>query len=66
MNIGDSVKILGGMKEFVGKRGYVTGIEMDGRKRMYRVRLESPVEIPGVGAVEDDLWSRPFLRRIRA
>jgi hypothetical protein len=59
------VKIKSGMQEFVGKTGTVVGEEMDGRTRMYRVRLDEPVEIPGVGMVEDDLWAGSFLKTIR-
>jgi hypothetical protein len=48
------------MLEFVGKTGTVTGIE----NRMYRVRLDEPVNIPGIGPVKDDLWDGTFLRTL--
>jgi ribosomal protein L21E len=55
----------GGMKEFEGKTGTVIGSEKDGRHGpvMYRVKLDSPVEIPGVGHVSDDLWAGKHLSR---
>jgi hypothetical protein len=55
------VRITGGMKEFVGKTGTIIGTEMG----MYRVRLDEPVEIPGIGRVRDDLWEGSLLRKIR-
>jgi hypothetical protein len=57
---GDRVKILGGMKEFIGKTGTVSGKEGG----MWRVRLDEPVNIPGVGSVTSDLWEGRFLRKI--
>ena len=54
------VKILGGMKEFVGKTG-----EAQKEGRMWRVYLDTPVTIPGIGTVRDDLWEGRFLRTIR-
>jgi hypothetical protein len=62
---GDSVKILGGMKEFVGRTGTVYGDdpEYDG---LWRVRLDSPVQIPDVGTVTDDLWKRNLLKIVKA
>lgn len=61
------VKILAGMKEFVGQTGVVVvEREMkDGSTWMHRVRLNEPVEIPGVGIVTDDLWSSSYLRTVK-
>jgi hypothetical protein len=58
---GQRVKIIGGMAEFVGKTGTIISKESG----MYRVRLDEPVEVPGVGAVRDDLWESKLLRRVR-
>jgi hypothetical protein len=57
---GDRVKITGGMKEFIGKTGRVQAKE-DG---LWRVILDSPVEVPGVGRVTSDLWEGRFLKKI--
>jgi hypothetical protein len=66
--IGTQVRIKrgmqGGMKEFEGRAGEIIGRERDGRTNMYRVKLYKPVEIPGVGKVEDDLWSAEHLTDI--
>jgi hypothetical protein len=59
------VKILGGMREFVGKTGIVIGYEMSGRQKMLRVRLDEPVLVEGVGWVEDDLWEPRLLRTVQ-
>jgi hypothetical protein len=61
---GQEVKIAGGMKEFVGVLGTIVG-EEGSRPRMYRVRLHEPVEVPGVGEVEDDLWEGRMLKAVR-
>lgn len=62
--VGTRVKITGGtMKQFHGQTGEVIGHEKDGRTIMHRVKLDSPVEIPGVGKVKDDLWSPEYLKR---
>lgn len=64
--IGQRVKILGGMTEFVGKTGTISqNHEKDGRTTMYRVRLDEPVDVPGVGQVKDDIWAGEWLRNIR-
>jgi hypothetical protein len=55
------VKILGGMSEFIGQTGRVQGKE-DG---LYRVILDTPVTVPGVGIVTSDLWEPRLLRTIR-
>ena len=61
------VKIFGGMAEFVGKTGTIVDFEKCGRNQptIYRVRLDEPVEISGVGTVKDDLWQGNLLRNIR-
>jgi len=61
--VGRNVRILkgGGMPEFFGQTGTITDIE-DG---MYRVRLDTPVCIPGVGLVRDDLWEGHFLKTLK-
>lgn len=64
--IGQRVKVVGGMREFVGQFGTVVdNTERDGRTTMFRVRLDAPVEVPGVGHVRDDLWSGAHLRNVR-
>lgn len=64
--VGMRVKILAGMTEFVGRTGeIVSNHERDGCTVMYRVRLDEPVEIPGVGRVKDDIWSGEFLKGIK-
>ena len=55
------VKILGGMAEFIGQTGTVTGKE----GKMLRVHLDSAVNIEGVGMVRDDLWEPRLLKTIR-
>ena len=80
MTIGDRVKIKstdptsgqpslvacpGDPSPFAGRTGRVVGYEMDGRTRLYRVWLDRPVDVPGVGLVTDDLWSGPWLRKIK-
>jgi hypothetical protein len=63
--IDQRVKILGGMREFIGRTGrIIDNTETDGRTVMYRVRLDSPVLIEGLGEVQDDLWSGKLLRNI--
>jgi hypothetical protein len=65
--IGKRVRILGGMQEFIGKTGTIIDAEKMGRNEpiYYRVRLDTPVEIPGVGRVRDDLWQGHLLKTIR-
>jgi hypothetical protein len=62
--LGQEVRIAGGMAEFRGRLGTIIG-EEGTRPRMYRVRLHEPVEVPGVGMVEDDLWQGAALKAIR-
>jgi hypothetical protein len=65
-SIGQRVKILAGMREFIGKTGEVIdNSDRDGGKPMYRVRLDQPVEVPGVGRVTNDLWGGSALRNLR-
>lgn len=54
------VKVMSGMPEFVGKTG-----EAIREGKMWRVYLDQPVEIPGVGLVRDDLWEGQFLKTMR-
>lgn len=66
-NTGDHVTLLdlpGQMREFAGKTGRVVGTEKCG-ELYYRVRLDDPVFINGVGKVTDDLWTARFLRKVR-
>ncbi len=64
---GDRVTITAGMTEFVGKTGRVVSKEKMGRNEpaYFRVQLDTPVEVPGVGRVHDDLWQGMYLRRAR-
>ncbi len=59
---GQRVRITGGMAEFVGK----TGTVMFKEGGLYRVRLDEPVMIPGVGEVHDDLWESRLLKAVRS
>ncbi len=64
---GRRVTITGGMPEFVGRTGTIVGVEYtNGRNLLYRVRLDEPVEVPGVGLVRDDLWESRYLRNVRS
>lgn len=62
---GQRVQIKSGMPQFVGQTGEIVGVERDGRTKMYRVRLDRPVEIPGLGPVTDDLWAAEHLKTLR-
>lgn len=66
LEYGKRVEITGGMSEFIGATGYIAshGYE-DARDRLYRVRLDRPVMIEGVGLVQDDLWGPDFLKPLR-
>ena len=55
------VKIMGGMAEFVGKTGMA---EREGS--FWRVELDHPVEIPGIGIVTDDIWKGYYLKTLRS
>jgi len=65
MKLQQRVKITGGMNEFVGRTGTVIDEQMDGRTKLYRVQLDTPVEVEGVDQVTDDLWSRQYLKIVR-
>lgn len=62
---GARVQVLMGMTEFVGKTGTVVGWEKDGRTWLNRVKLDVPVEVPGVGVVRSDLWASEYLKGVR-
>lgn len=59
------IKSKGGMRQFWGSTGTVIGEERDGRTRMYRISLDEPVFVEGVGVVRDDLWAGEYLTKIR-
>jgi hypothetical protein len=59
--VGKTVRITGGMTEFVGKLGTIERVKGE----LYRVRLHEPVEAAGVGRVRDDLWEGGLLLTIR-
>lgn len=63
--LGQRVKITGGMDEFVGQVGAIIDFEKDGRMTMYRVQLDTPVNVNGIGKVADDLWAGAYLRNVR-
>lgn len=48
-------------KYFNGKTGSIMSKE-DG---YYRVKLDSPVNIPNVGKVTSDLWEKQFIKKIK-
>jgi len=55
---GRRVLIVGGMPAFIGKTGTIIGRE----DKLLRIRLDEPVEVPGVGRVTDDLWHPRLLK----
>lgn len=59
---GQRVKITAGMTKFVGQTGRILYKEYGG---MYRVQLDTPVNIPGIGLVRDDIWESQYLKRIK-
>lgn len=61
--IGKRVRIAagGGMREFIGCTGEIVAVEGE----YYRVRLDTPVQIEGVGLVRDDLWMGHLLKTVR-
>lgn len=63
--IGQRVCVIAGMSEFVGQTGTIVDHEKSGNVTLYRVALDTPVHVPGVGDVADDLWSGPSLRNVR-
>jgi hypothetical protein len=64
---GDRVTITSGMTEFVGKTGRVVSKEKMGKYEppYFRVQLDQPVAVPGVGNVYDDLWQGVYLKRVK-
>ncbi|SEP09835.1 hypothetical protein SAMN02990966_03957 [Rhodospirillales bacterium URHD0017] len=56
-----NVKILEGVQQLVGQ----TGVIVDKEDKHYRVKLNQPVEVPGVGLVTSDLWLPSALKVIR-
>ena len=46
------------MPAFIGKTGTIIGRE----DKLLRIRLDEPVEVPGVGRVTDDLWHPRLLK----
>lgn len=69
LEVGSEVKIISGMPEFVGRTGHVYNIEYDGggrgKHKMYRVMLDKPIHIEGIGEVTDDIWAREHLKVTR-
>jgi len=66
MKVGQRVQIMSGMREFVGKTGTYHGdFEKDGSTKLYRIVLDQPVMVPGVGFVGNDLWSKDHLQNVR-
>lgn len=59
---GERVEIRGGMKVFIGRTGTIIREESAG---FYRVRLDEPVEIDGIGLVAEDAWEGGLLRKLR-
>jgi len=51
-------------RAFQGKVGTISGEERDGRTRLFRVRFQPPILVPGVGPVTSDLWAAEFLRPV--
>lgn len=73
LDYGDSVKVVYPPNEqrglglaFNGQTGRVLYSEKVGRERFYRVKLDKPVLIDGLGPVSDDLWTRKYLRKQRS
>ena len=52
---------------FAGRMGTIVGTEKYSRSESpyYRVRLDEPVRIEGVGLVRDDLWMGQCLKTAR-
>jgi hypothetical protein len=55
-----AIATLGGLAEFVGRTGTILGKE----DKLYRVKLDEPVEIPNVGLIADEHWEGRLLRRL--
>ena len=64
--IGSRVRIIGG-EFFCGQSGTIIDTERYGRYEppYYRIRLDVPVDVPGVGRVTDDLWQGRYLATLR-
>ncbi len=58
--IGQRVRILGGLVEFVGKTGEIVAKEGD----LYRVYVDEPVDVAGIGRIRDDLWEGSALETL--
>ncbi len=58
--IGQRVRILGGLVEFVGKTGEIVAKEGD----LYRVYVDEPVDVAGIGRIRDDLWEGSALKTL--
>lgn len=43
----------------------IENTEKDGSVILYRVRLDEPADVPGVGMVHDDIWTGAFLRPVK-
>jgi hypothetical protein len=51
-------------KYFNNQTGLIIGTEMDGKTKMFRVRLDKPVKVPGLSdPVTSDLWSKEYLKK---
>ncbi len=62
--LGQRVKIVAGMREFLGQTGRI--IDTEGKRPvMYRVRLDEPLYVENVGTVTSDLWENAGLVSIR-
>jgi hypothetical protein len=59
--IGQRVRILGGRVEFIGKTGEIFAKEGN----LYRVYLDQPVDVAGIGRLRDDLWEGSALKTLR-
>lgn len=57
-----NVRILEGHTALIGK----TGVIVDKVGRQYRVNLDTPVEVPGVGLVAADLWMPAALKVLKS
>ncbi len=70
---GDNVKISypkfeqgrGLAKVFHGLTGRISDVEKDGSEKMFRVRLDKPVQVPGLGKVTSDLWASRYLKKVK-
>jgi hypothetical protein len=52
---------MGGVREFDNAVGSIVDVEISMGMRMYRVELDEPVIVPGLGPVRDDLWEGSLL-----